>query len=134
MPLPHPGKLPGSQAHAGRRHPVPSDIRQSSGQALPSVLPELGRHHLLAAGYRLDPGAINGQQFTTKQLLPAAETNEFPTDTHNSLRMIPAKVGYGLVGRRNTVYQPHHFDVAPRFPLDHAARSHPVQVTVHVQL
>ncbi|SCY69941.1 hypothetical protein SAMN05216420_11372 [Nitrosospira sp. Nl5] len=52
----------------------------------------------------------------------------------NGLGVIPSKVGYGLVGRRNTIYQPHHFDVAPCFPLDHAARSHPVQVTVHVQL
>lgn len=58
----------------------------------------LGRHDLLAAGCRLDPGALDSQQFAAKQLLPLAEANKFSAHPNNGLRVTPTKVRYGLVG------------------------------------
>lgn len=80
-----------------------------------------GRHDLLAAGGWLSPRSWCHQWPEVRRQIIAAYDNEFPAYPNNGLRMVPAKVGYGLVGGRNTVYQPHHFDVAPRFLLDHAA-------------
>jgi hypothetical protein len=40
----------------------------------------------------------------------------------------------GLVVRRQFLQQPHHFHVAARLAFQQPTRSHPIQVTIHVQL
>ena len=51
-----------------------------------------------------------------------------------SLGIVLAKVGDGLVARLQSADQPHHFQVATGFTLDHTAAAHAHQVAVKVKL
>ncbi len=98
------------------------------------LLQALGRDHLLAARHGIDLGAVDRQHRAAHQRLLAAEPHERPAHAHDRLRMILAEVGHRLEGRRRTTGQPHHFDVALRFRRKPAARPHPVQVAVDIEL
>ena len=85
--------------------------------------------------------------FTALNLLPSIATLAFdskPICRHSSTKrrthlldraaVVLAEVRNRLVIRHQTTNQPHHLDVAPRFAFQPAARLHPVEITVNVQL
>src|SRR5215471_20954196 len=65
---------------------------------------------------------------------PPAQLDKLRTYLLDAAAVVLAEVRNRLVVRRQSTEQPHHFDVAPRFAFQPAARLHPVEVAIDVEL
>jgi hypothetical protein len=68
------------------------------------------------------------------QAEPAAKRHEPSADPADGPAVVLAEVGNRLVVRDQAPHEPHDLNVAPRLPLQPAARLHPVQIAVDVEL
>ena len=63
----------------------------------------------------LDPGAVDGEQFTAEQVQLPAKQNELPEDRAEGITVVPPEIGNGLEVWLQMPQQPDHFDVAVGF-------------------
>ena len=83
---------------------------------------------------RLDPGAIDRQQFPAEQIQLAAKQHKLAEDRAECVAVVAPEVSDRLEVRAQMPQQPDHLDVAVRLGFEPPARPHPVQVAVDVEL
>ena len=83
---------------------------------------------------RLDARAVHGQQLAAEQIELPAEQHKGAEHRPEGHTVVTAEVSDGLEVGLEASEQPDHLDVAVRLSLEAPARTHPVQVSVDVEL
>ena len=83
---------------------------------------------------RLDARAVHSQKLTAKQIELAAQQHKFPEYRPEGRAVVAPEIGDRLEVRPQVPQQPDHFEIAIGLRLQPAARSHPVQISVDVEL
>ena len=118
-------------------------LRRRSRQAARDSHPAARRRRELAQGTagevailfvdRLHPGSVDGEQLSAVEAEPPAQQQRTDETQRGTPRDVASKVGDGLeVGLEAA--QPNDLDVAMGFALQSAARPHPVQIAVDIEL
>ena len=92
------------------------------------------REVAIAVVHGFELGAVNRHAGGIQQAQLAAEGNEPGTDLPDGPAAILAKVGDGLVIGSQASGEPHQLDIAASLALQSAARLHPVEIAVDVEL
>src|SRR5262249_16300332 len=92
------------------------------------------REILVARVHRLELAAVDRHARARQQTKLSAKRNESRTYLADRRAVILAEVGNRLVIGNQSTRQPHHLNVARSLALKPAARKHPIEVTVDVQL
>ncbi len=71
--------------------------------------------------HRLDPGAVDREQFAAKQIQLTAEQHELAEDRAEGVAVVAAEVGDGLEVGLQVPQQPDHLDVAVGLGFEPAA-------------
>jgi hypothetical protein len=88
----------------------------------------------VAAVYRLELAAVDGNDSPGKELQVPPQLHEAAADVADALAVVMAKVGNGLEIGRQSTGQPHQLDVALRLALKPSAGRYAVQIPVDVNL
>ncbi len=83
---------------------------------------------------RLDARAVNRQQFASEQIEIPAQDHELPKNLLERGAIVAPEIGDGLEVRLQTPQQPDDLYVAMTFGLKTAARPHPVEIAVNIEL
>ena len=83
---------------------------------------------------RFELASIHHDRAAGEQAHLAAKRNEANADLAQGAAIVLAEVGDRLVVGDQPAEKPHQLDVAPSLALEPAARLHPVEITVNVQL
>src|SRR5262249_22186285 len=103
-------------------------------QLLAPPLDFRAREILVAVVHGFELAAINRNARFRQQPHPPAQLDKLRTYLLYGAAVVLTDVRTRLVVRRQSTEQPHHFDVAPRFAFQPAARLHPVEVAIDVEL
>ena len=111
---------------------------------------EILRHALVTLGHRhgelgfgevalpavhgLDPRAVNRDQLTSEQIELPAQHHKFPEYLTKRRPVVAPEIRDRLEVWRQAAQQPDHFEIAPRFDLQAAAGTHPIEVAIDVKL
>jgi hypothetical protein len=83
---------------------------------------------------RLDAGSVDRQQLAAVQVEAPAQQHELAKHGAKRRAIVAPEVGDDLEVRFQAAQQPNNLDVAMGFALQPAARPHPVQIAVDVEL
>ena len=92
------------------------------------------REVLVAIVHRLELAAVDRHAGLREQAHRAAQRNEPGANLADGAAIVLAEVGNRLVIGSKAAREPHHLNVAPGLTLKPAARLHPVEIAVNVEL
>ena len=99
------------------------------------ALVDLSSGEVLVAGvHRLESAAVDGNQGLAKELQIPSQDDEPPADVPNAGAVVASEVCDRLGVRCEAPGEPHLLDVALALPFESAARLHPIQVAIDVDL
>jgi len=101
---------------------------------LDALLQFVRREVLVPVIHGLELAAIDGHHGMAEQVQLAAQGDELLAGVANAGAVVAAEIGNGLEVGRQVPSEPHDFNVALGLPLQPAARLHPIQIAVDVQL
>ncbi len=84
--------------------------------------------------HRLELRAVDRHARRRQQAELPTQRHELRADLADRWASVSSEVGDGLVIRRQTARQPHHFDIAASLALKPPARLHPVEIAINVEL
>ncbi|MDC0115897.1 hypothetical protein OAH97_00260 [Octadecabacter sp.] len=87
----------------------------------------------LAAVYRLQPRAVDGNLRATKQIEAATQNDKLTKNLPKGRFVVAREVSDGLKIRLQLLHQPDHVQIAVRLRLQTPTGTHPVQIAVDVE-